>query len=74
MATITLQQAVDSLAALPIEVQNELAKKLAAYAEGWQNLRDGIAEAREDIENDRVTDVSSIDAFVDNLSKEHGRS
>ena len=74
MTTVTLQQAMESLGALPADIQDELAAQLIAYAEQWQELRGGIAEAKAEIDRGEITEITSIDGFVDNLSKGNGRS
>ena len=63
---------MESLDRLPIPVQDNVAKQIMAYVTQWQALQDGIAEARDDIEHGRLTEVASVEGFVDTLRKEHG--
>lgn len=63
-----------SIERLPSRVQDDIAKTLSTYSEQWRALKDGIAEARNDIDAGRVTEISSVEDFVDNLKSEHGHS
>lgn len=72
MATTALQHAIESLGQLPAPVQDDLARRLMPFAAQWQKLQDGITEARDDIEHGRVTEVASVEGFIDTLRKEHG--
>ena len=72
MVTISLQKVFRSLEQLPAAAQDELAEQLADYSARWRELKDGIAEARNDIEHGRVTEIKSVEGFIDTLKKDHG--
>lgn len=72
MVTTSLQNVFRSLQQLPAAAQDELAEHLADYPARWRELQDGIAEARDDIEYGRITEIKNIEGFVDTLRKDHG--
>ena len=74
MATTSLQNALDHLDQLPAPVQDTVARQIMAYVGQWQALQGGIAEACDDIEHGRVTEITNIEGYVDTLSKEHEES
>lgn len=68
MATTSQKQAIESVKRLPAADQEHVAKQLTLYAQ----LKRDIAEGREVMDCNRVTEISSVEGFVDNLfKKEH---
>ena len=74
MTTTTLQRAIQSLSALPDNVQDELGQKLLAYASRWQKLKLEIDRGTDELARGEGIEVTDVDLFLDKLTKNDGRS